>query len=285
MQKNQLIALALAVTLIITLYFIGDKKGSGKKPEKPMVASRDKMEEAQNMMGNTAEPINIQEFITSNTNTLAPQKKEQLHTLVEKNKTQNTAVSNKDLAEYWEKEKNITIAAYYYKKAAFLENTEKSITFAGNLYLALLGKTEDAATKKWQALEAIECFDTLIHRNATNTDAKIALATCYTDGTGETMKGVTLLRDVTAKDSNNIGANIILGKLAIQSGQLDKAKKRFERVLTIQPKNTEALYFLAETYKNQGQKDKAIELFTKCKSLVKDAGFAKEIDSYINSFK
>jgi len=99
------------------------------------------------------------------------------------------------------------------------------------------------------------------------------------------MKGVTLLRDITSKDSTNIAANVILGKLAIQSGQFDKAIKRLELVLSLQAKNTEALYFLAEAYKGQGNKGKAIELFEKCKKMVNNPDFTKEIDQYINSFK
>jgi len=146
-------------------------------------------------------------------------------------------------------------------------------------------KTEKPEWRVWQAKEAIGCFNKTLQFNPENVDVKIALATCYTEGTGETMKGVTLLRDITSKDSTNIAANVILGKLAIQSGQFDKAIKRLELVLSLQAKNTEALYFLAEAYKGQGNKGKAIELFEKCKKMVNNPDFTKEIDQYINSFK
>ena len=197
----------------------------------------------------------------------------------------NTAVAYKDIAEFWEAQNELNMAANYYKKGAFLENTEKSVTFAGNLFVALLQKTEEASIRKWQAVEAISCFEKAIEINPTNLDTKIALATCYTEGTGETMKGVTLLREITQNDSTNIPANIILGKLAIQSGQFDKAKKRLELVLSLRPDNTEAMYFLAEAYKGLGDKQKAIELFEKCKSLVKNPDFTKEVDNYIKTFK
>ena len=196
-----------------------------------------------------------------------------------------SAIHFKDAAEYWEKQKELNMAAHFYKKAAFLENTEKSVTFAGNLFLAVMQKTEQPEIRRWQATEAIACFNKSLELNPENIDSKIALATCYTDGTGETMKGVTLLREVTQKDSNNISANIILGKLAIQSGQFDKAVRRLENVMKLRPDNTEAMYFLAEAYKGRGEKDKAIALFEKCKKLVKNPDFAKEIDRYINSFK
>ena len=94
---------------------------------------------------------------------------------------------------------------------------------------------------------------------------KIALASCYIDGTGEIMKGVGALKEVTTADSTNAKANLLLGKLSVQSGQHEKAIKRLNVVLSQDSNNTEALYFLAETHKNMGNKEKAIELFEQCK--------------------
>ncbi|MGN6477045.1 MAG: tetratricopeptide repeat protein, partial [Flavipsychrobacter sp.] len=114
---------------------------------------------------------------------------------------------------------------------------------------------------------------------------KMALAAAYIEGAGETMQGVQLLLGIIREKPDNIPANLMLGRLAIQSGQFDKAVQRFETVLKQEPENTEAMYFLAEAYKGKGDKAKAIELFEKCKQLVNKPDFTKEIDQYINSFK
>jgi hypothetical protein len=45
------------------------------------------------------------------------------------------------------------------------------------------------------------------------------------------------------------------------------------------------MYFLAEAYKGLGDKQKAIELFEKCKTLVKNPDFTREVDNYIKTFK
>jgi len=99
------------------------------------------------------------------------------------------------------------------------------------------------------------------------------------------MKGVGVLRELTAKDPNHIPANLMLGKMSIQSGQFDKAILRFETVLKQEPKNKEALYFLAEAYKGKGDKKKAIELFEQCKNIVNNPSFSKDIDEYIKTFQ
>ncbi len=283
MNKNIYVVIGGGILMVFALYFFGNTKGNNAA-QKSTPPSKMEAAMAMNPSANI-EDIDFDAYINTAQNKLIADKKTLLTKLLEAAKAKSSAVTFKDLAEFWEREKELNISAYYYKKAAFLENTENSITFAGNLFLAVMQKTEQPSLKKWQALEAIECFTKILAIQPTNTDAKIALATCYTEGTRETMKGVGLLRDITQVDSNNIPANILLGKLAIESGQLDKAKKRLNRVLSIKPNNTEAMYFLAEAYKNSGDKQKAISLFEQCKTIVNNKDFSKEIDNYINSFK
>ncbi|HMN33307.1 MAG: tetratricopeptide repeat protein [Chitinophagaceae bacterium] len=281
MKRKQAFLLTFSVILIGALYFLGDFKGkkkhNGHTHNEAMNAS------PQNPIENI-DALDFKQFELSQENSLNEQKKATLSELKVKAIKKETAHEYKDIAEFWEKENELIIAAFYYKKAAFLENTEKSITFAGSLYLALLEREGDMSKLKWLSLEAIPCFEKVIELNPNNDNAKVALATCYTEGMGETMKGVTILREITAKDSTNIPANLMLGKMSIQSGQFDKAINRLELVLSKTPENTEAMYFLAEAYKGQGNKAKAISLFEKCKSIVNNPEFSKEIDNYIKTF-
>lgn len=285
LQKNQFILIAIIAALGAGMYLFGDLTGPPKDKSTPNASNPS--EHQHDPMNPSAEVavMNIEKYSLEVEAKLSPDKLAKQRNLTEKAIAENSAVAYKDLAEFWEGERELNLAARYYKKAAFLENSEKSITFAGNLLLAIMGKTEEPSMRKWQALEAIACFEEALKVNPDNADTKIALASCYTDGTGETMKGVTLLREVTQKDSNNIAANIILGKLAIQSGQFDKAVKRLERVIALRSDNTEAMYFLAEAYKGLGDKNKAIELFEQCKRLVNKEEFSAEIDNYIKTFK
>lgn len=281
MRKGLLLTIVLFIIAVLSIYFLGDFVGK-KKNTKNKTSSNEAggMQE----MHTDIQPITIEELTKESISKLNIEKKEKENKLSQIVSKDTTAVALKDLAEFWEQEKNLNMAAFFYKKAAFLENTEKSITFAGNLYMAILQRSEEPSIRLWQANEAIECFNELLKRNPKSTDYKLALASCYTEGTGETMKGVALLREITADDSTNIPANMLLGRLSIQSGQFDKAQKRFELVLSIKPDNTEALYFLAESYKGLGQMEKSKELFEKCKKLINNPDFSKEIDAYIKTF-
>jgi lipopolysaccharide biosynthesis regulator YciM len=78
---------------------------------------------------------------------------------------------------------------------------------------------------------------------------------------------------------------MLLGRMSLQSGQNEKAVKRFETVLAKDPNNSEAMFFLAQAYETMGNKPKAIELLTQCKKLVDKPDFSKEIDEKIKALK
>jgi len=190
-----------------------------------------------------------------------------------------------DLAKEWQQHKQLPIAAFYYAKSAKLDNSEKKLNFAGQLFLDVLHDAGSAGVQVWEGQQAIACFERSLELNPNNDTVKLAMAAGYIEGTGELMQGVQILRGIVNEKPDNIPANLMLGKMSIQSGQFDKAISRFEKVLSVAPNNTEAMYFLAEAYKGKGDKQKAIELFTKCKELVNKPDFSKDIDQYINSFK
>lgn len=189
------------------------------------------------------------------------------------------------LAKTWQQHKQLPVAAYYYAKAAKLENSEKKLNFAGQFFLDLLHEAGSPEVQMWMAQQAVACFKQSLEVNPNNDTTKMALAAGYIEGTGETMAGVQLLLGITREKPDNIPATLMLGRMSIQSGQYDKAIQRYETVLKLEPKNTEALYFLAEAYKGKGDKAKAIELLEECKKIVNKPEFSKDIDNYINSFK
>ena len=278
MLRNQIILSLAALTLLLGLYFGGQRhKKGGEQGQVNMVRG--------GATANATVPeFAFQPYADSLILRLSVADRKKWEELSATHSQPDTQLL-KQQARFWETQQQATLAGYYFKKAAFLENTEKSLTFAGNLFLAVLQKTEQPDLRHWQALQAIACYEKVLTLNRNNPDVQVALATCYTEGTGETMKGVMLLREVTQKDSNHIAGNLLLGKLAIQSGQYDKAIKRLEKVLKLKEGDTEALYFLAEAYKGSGNKSKAIELFELCKKKVNRPEFSREIDQYINSFK
>jgi tetratricopeptide (TPR) repeat protein len=187
-------------------------------------------------------------------------------------------------SKLWQEHKLLPMAAILRSRAAYLAHSEKKLNFAGQFYMELLQHEGSPSMQMWEAQQAIDCFNGALAINPDNDTTKLALASGYIDGTREVMKGVAVLQDITRKDPNHIPANLVLGRMSIQSGQFDKAVGRFETILKLEPENREALYFLAEAYKGKGNTAKAKELFEQCKKLVNNPEFSKEIDNYIKSF-
>ena len=52
-------------------------------------------------------------------------------------------------------------------------------------------------------------------------------------------EGIMKLLAVTKKDSNNVRAIYYLGLFSLESGQLQKAEKRFEKLISLKPQNEE----------------------------------------------
>ena len=51
------------------------------------------------------------------------------------------------------------------------------------------------------------------------------------------MEGIFILREVLAADSNHVATIETLGQMSIRSGQFEKAKKRYQKLLSLQPEN------------------------------------------------
>ncbi len=77
------------------------------------------------------------------------------------------------------------------------------------------------------------------------------------------MEGITMLREILSKDSMNVEANYWLGVFSVQSGQLDKAVSRFNKVLSVNPNYLAAHIDMGSMYMEMDSVNKALECFQK----------------------
>lgn len=278
-NKGLWITVALAILLGVGLYF-----GVNTVPPKP----KNSPEMAGMAKGQQAIPeLDIDSLTTASKKTLSQ------HALGELQKTEHALAALKDssglaplfeqYAKTWQEHRQYPLAAYYYYLNAKLENSEKKLTFAAQLFLDLARREHDATVRQWEASNAIAAFGQILEINPNNDTAKLSLAECYF-GTGDAMKGVVLVKEITSKDPENVAANLLLGQEGLVSQQFDKAKVRFETVLKKEPKNLEAMLGLAESLKALGEKDKAKAILEDCKKLIDNPEFKKDIDKFIESF-
>lgn len=282
MRTGHYITIIVALGLIAALYWGVNTTPPKKADEQPPMAGAQ-------MPAQSIVTLSIDSLLLASQKALPEHAQEDLSTLTQKSAVATSDVDKstiyKEMGDLMLEHKQFAAAAHYYTESAKLDNSEKSLNFAGRFNLDLLHSAHEASVQAWAADNAITSFERSLEINPDNDTVKMALASAYVDGTGQPMQGIQLLLGITKEDPDNVQANLMLGQLSIRSGQNDKAISRFETVLKKDPENTEALYFLAEAYKNNGNKEKAIELLEKCKEIIDNPQFSSDIDEYINSFK
>ncbi|HET8573553.1 MAG TPA: tetratricopeptide repeat protein [Edaphocola sp.] len=282
MKLKYIIPVAIALGLIALLNF----GVSTKKPVDPNTDSEAPMAAAMGQQKVSA--LNLDSLLTVMKKKLPPAIQAKI-SLLENNITRGD-IKEQQIADYeslgdiWLQEGQKGIAGHYIGLSGKLENSEKKLNFAAHLISeALNADALMPAMKSWLEKEAVQYYSASLAINPVNDTAKMELAMVYMDAQ-QPMKGVEQLLDIVRRDSTNIPANVMLGKMAVQSGQLDKAIQRGQTVLRKDPGNIDAHLFMGEAYKRKGNKAKAIQLFTEAKKLMNNPAFSKDVDAYISTF-
>jgi tetratricopeptide (TPR) repeat protein len=176
--------------------------------------------------------------------------------------------------------------AYYIGETAKLENSEKKLTFAAQLFLENLRGQDDAGLKSWMADNAKELFEKSLQLNPDNDSSKVGLGACYIFGSSagspqEVMQGIQRILEVANRDSTNMYAQFMLGLGGEMSGQFDKAIERLTKVIQHEPDNVEAILTLAEINEKKGNKKEAVKWYEGAKRFINDEKIIKEINERI----
>ena len=190
----------------------------------------------------------------------------------------------KQLALQWDKANQPAPAAFYYQEIAHKSNTMADWLNAGNRFNQAYKLTQDTTAQRAFVANAAEAFEHATKLEPENLEAKTGLGVAYVNGGAMPMQGIALLLDVVKKDPNNHDANLNLGMFSMRSGQYAKAVGRF-KTLIAQKEEVEPYFYLAESYKQLGQKTEAIAAYEKCKELMGDPVAGQRIDEYIKELK
>jgi tetratricopeptide (TPR) repeat protein len=287
MKRQQYLVAGIGMCLLLALYFFGQTVPTQKKVEAPAagapgesrvksIGSQDILEAAQSRLtpGQLAYVTRLQNSVVR-----GDVKAQQL-------------AAYKQLADFWKDsvQEGFLPFAYYTEEAAKLENSEKSLTFAAQLFLQNLRGQDNPALKGWMATNAKELFEKALELNPGNDSLKIGLGASYIFGSSsanpqETMQGIQRILEVARRDSTNMYAQFMLALGGIESGQFDKAIERLTTVVQHQPANIEATLLLAEVHQQRGDKADAVKWFKVARKLVDNPEIIKEIDKRIQSMQ
>jgi tetratricopeptide (TPR) repeat protein len=289
MKRQQYLVAGTGVLLLLALYFFGQTVPPPSKTDATTGGAPG---------SSLVKSIGLQEILQAYQARLTPVQQSYVSRL------QNSVVrgdvkvqqinASRQLAAFWKDsvQDGYVLYAYYAGEAAKLENSEKSLTFAAQLFLQSLRGNEDPAMKSWMATDAKQLFEKALELNPDNDSSKVGLGASYVFGSSagspmEVMQGIQRILEVARRDSTNMYAQLMLGWGGLESGQFDKAIERLTTVVRHQPANIEATLLLAEVNQQKGNKTDAIRWYEAAKKLLgsQDSEMVKEIDARIKSLR
>jgi len=197
---------------------------------------------------------------------------------------QKSAIFADSLATLYAQSEVLDSAAWYLGWIAENTGNLEALLKAGDLYYKAF---ETAPTKEeagMYGLKAREFLNQYLDHFPENAEAKTKAAMTFV-GSGEPMKGVGLLMEVAREHPDYEPAIFNLGILSMQSSQYDKAIERFERLLELNPRHLQAMFYLAVSYMEAGRKADAKAGFNKVINLTQDEEIRTAARNYLEKLK
>lgn len=258
MGKSQLIAIASAVALFLVLYFGCEVKSREQKS----------VEHARNVVGASVNVENIVQNALSKLSAAQRNTLTQLEADAEKAQPTAKAETLKQLSRFWHDAANDAIAADYARKIAEIEKTDIAWEIAGANFFLALQQNQAKDVRDFCFKGATDAFQNAISINPKRIEHKVNLALCYAENPppDNPMKSAMMLLELDKANPQNSVVNFQLARLAVKTGQFEKAIKRLEEVvLKNEPDNRRAQCLAAEAYAGVGNTQKAEEFGKKCR--------------------
>jgi len=107
-----------------------------------------------------------------------------------------------------------------------------------------------AKATEWTMAEA--CTDSTIRRDPKHIPARNARAVILSEFRNEPMQAVGVLRENEKLDSTNVETHYIYLSMLKKAGELEKAIRRCEKLISLQPQNPDFLYEMSGLYGMRG---------------------------------
>lgn len=177
----------------------------------------------------------------------------------------------KNLAGAWFQNGSPILSAKVASEIAEMENTDAAWSVAGATWQIAGTNSQDETTRSFAGKRSIKAFENAVSLAPKEVAHQVNLASVYADfpPADNPMKAVLMLRDLETQNPTNPLVFNALGRLAIRTGQWERAIARFEKSLSLDPKNRQATCLLAEAFRGAKQEGKALEMESKCAAMAR----------------
>lgn len=282
MKKYQLSLVAVAVLLLLSLFFFG-------KTHLPTI----NQPSAAEISADGHHASQTTELLSASRGRLSKAQQQYLQN-IESQLSKEIPAQEKlhllhQLSRFWaDSADNYLLYAFYNGEAAKLENSEKSLTFAARLFLnEMLNSQEASERQHWLAENAKDLFDKALIINPKNDSNRIGRGACYIFGelSDNPMEGILSIKEIADRNPDNLYAQLMLALGGRKSRQYDKAIERLLIIIQKEPENLEAVFQLAECYELNGNKQEAVRWYEDLKRRIKIPAIKDDLDKRIRQLK
>jgi len=174
------------------------------------------------------------------------------------------------LAAKWFELKFPAISGYYAEEIAKIQGTEEAWSITGTTFTMALKGEKSEKVKAYCTQHALSAFEKTISLSPENVNHRINQALVYVESPAKDnpMKGIQMLLSLKDKYPENASVLVQLGRLAISTGQYERAIERLSKVLELDTENQKAPCLLAQAYEATGNMVSARIFNDKCNNRI-----------------
>lgn len=258
MSKPHYAALAAAGLLFLGLYF-------GLKTTPP---SWEVKQQSRKLRG---QQVSVDRLVEAAKSQLTLEERAALSVLEHKAQTAANDLERvehlKTLSGWWYARGQWGIAGALAEEVAALASTDSAWSVAGVTYYQALQREKDSRKRNYYAERAIRAFESAASLAPDQPEHRVNVALVYAEDppAENPMKAVQMLRDLERQYPQSAAVYNALGRLALKTGQWERAIERLEKALALDPQNPHTPCLLVKAYTNAGYTDKAEALANRCR--------------------
>lgn len=176
----------------------------------------------------------------------------------------------KQLSGAWYRARQPALAGHYAEQVAELMPSDTSWGIAATTYsLCLRADSLSAKQIAFCTERAIISYETAISLAPEQTSHKLNLAIHLAENppADNPMRGILILRELNQANPDDVAVLLQLGRLALQTNQLERAMERLTRATTLEPDNRLGQCLLAEAARRSGNATLAQSAEAACQGL------------------
>jgi tetratricopeptide (TPR) repeat protein len=260
LSRSQLVLALSAILVFALLYFGLDTRPSGQE----------KVEKSRALASTATDFSTILENARSELGENSLLQLSQLDVRLETAENDSTRTELlKQLSGEWFRLGYPEVAGHYAEKVAEKENSAQAWSIAGTTYNYGIRGEKNERVRSYCFDRAVLAFESALSLDPDETQHKLNLALTYVAKPPQDnpMKGILMLRRLNEEKPENVSVLNQLGRLALTTGQTDKALERLEKAISLEPDNLQSNCLLANAYEQANRPEEAEKYAAKCNEL------------------